>query len=824
MARLLFPRTIGLLQSCGFIDRDLTVEDIGKILAICHRIAEMGDTGIGGGGNEGLKNFPAQDKVYRNKRKSLDTPTNLPHTSLTEFPRYGSSSSPSAKPQNTSSGSFSLDLGSNQSKEITKVDDPDWSDPIVCQLEQLLSSNLYEMFRNAIKKIASYGYSEDVAEKAVSRVGVYCGGKDPISSIVDDSLMLLRQCKGIDSTRYNGFLNLQNLVEYTLLEMICVLRELKPSLSVADAMWSLLVSDMNVTKAFAAEVDLWSDPKSKEVSGESSSTMTTLPAPEKESPASCSVEKYVASAPQGVRTTQMSISEGKPGSSRKGHRGKTKRELKPQPRSSHLGKNYWTVGPNGVITSTKFPRHGGKKTLKYNVDDPGVYMKDASRSISTPVVNSHASDPSSDTPTFAANDIPATIPTKGTSSAASAAKYKLSMSLPPKTKTTTPDASIHSSSETPDYYAGIPYDKSLGKYVPRDRKDEIIMELVPRLQGLQGELQGWTDWANQKVSEAAQRLCKDLGELKALRQEKEEAERIKKDKQTLEDNTAKRLAEMSLALATASGEVEKANNTAGKLEVENTTLKKEWEVEKLRSAKLAESCQVALEREQEARKKVQSVESERSVFQKELADVKLEAAELQKEVGKAKDVLNQIEARKNQESAAKGKLLMQAASIRKEKELIKAQAKEEEENVNQRAERDLQKYREDIKSLEKQLSEIRLKAESSKIAELRRSVDGSYGPSRTNGKKAQDMQKSHTPKAPKSKRLSAFPELETGGLKQDRECVMCLSEEKSVVFLPCAHQVVCATCNKLHEKQGMKDCPSCRTPIEKRITVRYAHP
>lgn len=62
----------------------------------------------------------------------------------------------------------------------------------------------------------------------------------------------------------------------------------------------------------------------------------------------------------------------------------------------------------------------------------------------------------------------------------------------------------------------------------------------------------------------------------------------------------------------------------------------------------------------------------------------------------------------------------------------------------------------------------------------------------------------------------------TGGVKRERECVMCLSEEMSVVFLPCAHQVVCTTCNELHEKQGMKECPSCRGAIQRRISVCFA--
>ncbi|KAL2466639.1 Uncharacterized protein Adt_42490 [Abeliophyllum distichum] len=41
--------------------------------------------------------------------------------------------------------------------------------------------------------------------------------------------------------------------------------------------------------------------------------------------------------------------------------------------------------------------------------------------------------------------------------------------------------------------------------------------LVPHKQALEKELQGWTDWANEMVMQAAQRLGKDQGELKTLR-------------------------------------------------------------------------------------------------------------------------------------------------------------------------------------------------------------------------------------------------------------------------------------------------------------------
>ncbi|KAH0992400.1 hypothetical protein GBA52_003883 [Prunus armeniaca] len=79
---------------------------------------------------------------------------------------------------------------------------------------------------------------------------------------------------------------------------------------------------------------------------------------------------------------------------------------------------------------------------------------------------------------------------------------------------------------------------------------------------LQNQLQEWTEWANQKVMQAARRLSKDKAELKSLRQEKEEVERLKKEKQTLEENTMKKLSEMENALCKASGQVERANSVS----------------------------------------------------------------------------------------------------------------------------------------------------------------------------------------------------------------------------------------------------------------------
>lgn len=179
------------------------------------------------------------------------------------------------------------------------------------------------------------------------------------------------------------------------------------------------------------------------------------------------------------------------------------------------------------------------------------------------------------------------------------------------------------------------------------------------------------------------------------------------------------------------------------------------------------------------------------------------------------------QAKWKQEEKGKEELLEQANSIRKEREQIEASTKSKEDMIKSNAEKNLQKYKDDIEKLEKEISQLRLKTDSSKIAALKRGIDGSYASRLTDIRNGLGHQNSWAPYI--SDVVRDFQDYsESGGVKRERECVMCLSEEMSVVFLPCAHQVVCTTCNELHEKQGMKDCPSCRSPIQRRISVRYA--
>ena len=124
-----------------------------------------------------------------------------------------------------------------------------------------------------------------------------------------------------------------------------------------------------------------------------------------------------------------------------------------------------------------------------------------------------------------------------------------------------------------DYCADIPFDEALGKYVPRDEKDRLILKLITRVQELQNELHGWNNWTNQKVMQVTNRLGKLQAEFKTLRKEKQDAELLKKDKKIVEENAVKRISEMENAMENTKKQIESAASATLVLEAENSLLK-----------------------------------------------------------------------------------------------------------------------------------------------------------------------------------------------------------------------------------------------------------
>ncbi|MED6133377.1 hypothetical protein PIB30_027802 [Stylosanthes scabra] len=693
----------------------------------------------------------------------------------------------------------------------------------------------------------------------------------------------------MDPSQDHCFEDLVQLEKYILAELICVLREVRPFFSTGDAMWCLLICDMNVSHACAMDADdpFGSDslidgcssvqPESQSNIEEKGSELT-LPGPcestsstEKSHVAGNSVKNNsknsqilggllekesadtgcssVDKSSSNGGTSQSPLIEEKCGGVRKVNSTGSKRDYILRQKSFHVEKSYRTYGSKGssrggkasglsslildrklksvseaTTISLKSASLKISKTMGVNVTQDNLNPNISSNGVpSIPITVSTDSTDTVSRSTDTLSLIPEadTIPTVTVPTALSATDTDLSLSLSPQSKSSTVPVSCNN--ETPNgSCTGILFDKSLEQWIPQDRKDEMIVKLIPRVRELQNQLQEWTEWANQKVMQAARRLSKDRAELKTLRQEKDEVERLKKEKQTLEENTMKKLSEMENALCKASRQVERANAAVRKLELENAMLRREMEAAKLRAAESATSCLEVSRREKRTQMKFQSWEKQKSLFQEELMTVKCRLAQIQQDLEQAKVQQEQAEARWEQAAKAKDELLLQASSIRKEREQIEESTKSKEEMIKSKAQIDLQRNSDEIQMLEKEIAQMRLKTDSFKIAALRRGINGSNNTGCTDTKNSTDMEES---------RNACISELVTSlsdyslmvGVKRERECVMCLSEEMSVVFLPCAHQVVCTTCNELHEKQGMQDCPSCRSPIQRRISVRYAH-
>lgn len=143
---------------------------------------------------------------------------------------------------------------------------------------------------------------------------------------------------------------------------------------------------------------------------------------------------------------------------------------------------------------------------------------------------------------------------------------------------------------------------------------------------------------------------------------------------------------------------------------------------------------------------------------------------------------------------------------RRFKEAVETNNKRKLEELRSKAEIDFQRHKDDLQRLEQDLSRLRASTElQNQSANL---VTGSNVEQHPHGDIA--------------RMLREFDSFEQDSSEKDdsRECIICMKHEVSVVFLPCAHQVLCANCNDNFGKKGrVAKCPCCRVPIEQRIRV-----
>ncbi|KAF7810001.1 MND1-interacting protein 1 [Senna tora] len=325
-------------------------------------------------------------------------------------------------------------------------------------------------------------------------------------------------------------------------------------------------------------------------------------------------------------------------------------------------------------------------------------------------------------------------------------------------------------------FCDLNIDESLEFFKGDHKKDEVnqaIVNMLNQIKELENEVKKRKKWAHEKAVQSARSLSNGTIELKLLRMEKEETQRLMKGKHAIEDTTMKRLSEMENALRRTIGQVNRANSAVRRLEAENAEIRADLEASKLSASESDAACSNIVKREKKYMKKILAWENLKAQLQQEISDEKEKILQIQEELVRIKKCQKDAEVKWREELKAKEEAFGLVGEERRSKEAVEADNKRKLEVLRLKIEIDFQCHIDDLSRLEQELSRLRASSESNTSL----------------------------------------------AINSDRECVICMKDEVSVVFLPCAHQVMCASCSDAYGGKAKAACPCCHVPIEQRIRV-----
>ncbi|XP_047151644.1 MND1-interacting protein 1-like isoform X1 [Vigna umbellata] len=344
------------------------------------------------------------------------------------------------------------------------------------------------------------------------------------------------------------------------------------------------------------------------------------------------------------------------------------------------------------------------------------------------------------------------------------------------------------------------------EFVAEDEKDSVIVTLVHQIKDLEKQVKERKDWAHEKAIQAARKLNGYLIELKTFRIEREENQRLKKGKEAneeLEDPTMVRLLELEEALRKVCGQTDLATAGVGKLETEKSEIKAELEACKLSASEYVASCLQIAKREKKCLKKLLAWEKQEAKIKQNISDEKQKILEIQEELAQIKQRAKEAEVMRDEELKAKEEALALIEEERRSMEAAEANRKRNLKALSLKMEIDFQRRKDDLLRLEQEISCLKASAQSATLPTCE-----------------SEEAEPHTEIIAKLlQELDNVPDFfgkeATGNTY--RECVICGKYEVSVVFLPCAHQVMCASCSEEYGRNGKAVCPCCWVPIEQRI-------
>ncbi|KAG5029032.1 hypothetical protein JHK87_012546 [Glycine soja] len=699
---------------------------------------------------------------------------------------------------------YHLDLNdSSQSPNSNpNVEETGWGYCTEEQLEEILLKNLEFIYNEAVSKLVALGYDGDVAVKAILRNGHCYGGMDVLTNILHNSLAFLNTNSDGDGGGYssNGgnlhesepvFSDLRQLEEYSLAGMVCLLQQVRPHLSKGDAMWCLLMSDLHVGRASAMEIPVPDNGSTVPATGEGGANSAGVMAP-----ALCRF---------------------------------------------HGGWGFGNGGGlefpvNGIFScgaemnlqlqrDIEFPKRlnlspSMKSLLKRNVAMFAAGFRANSKQLQAQV---KAFPGRSTAPNLDSLDVSGT-------------EVLAEQSGGDSENLDNQDAVNSVLSKFRD----LNLDENLD-LVAEDQKDEVIVSLFHQIRDLEKQVNERKDWAHQKAMQAARKLSSDLTELKMLRMEREETQKLKKGKPELEDTTMKRLSEMENALRKASGQLDLANAAVRRLETENAEMKAEMEASKLSASESVTACLEVAKREKKCLKKLLAWEKQKAKLQQDISDEKEKILKTQEILVQIRQCQKEAEicghvlrppSQKNaavataivhgheipslllvkwkEELKAKEEALALVEEERHSKEAAESNNKRKLETLRLKIEIDFQRHKDDLLRLEQELSRLKASAQSAEL----HNQSSTSPTSDSEGAKPQ-----RETIARLLQELDNLEDLSEKEVNSNRECIVCMKDEVSIVFLPCAHQVMCASCSDEYGRKGKAICPCCRVQIQQRIHV-----
>ncbi|CAN7045154.1 unnamed protein product [Brassica oleracea var. botrytis] len=341
-------------------------------------------------------------------------------------------------------------------------------------------------------------------------------------------------------------------------------------------------------------------------------------------------------------------------------------------------------------------------------------------------------------------------------------------------------------------------------------EDGVIVTLLRQVKDLEKKLKERKEWAQKKAMQAAQKVSDELTELKSLNSERESIQMLKKGKQAVDESTVKRLSELENAVRKATCQRDTANAIVRTLENQNAEIRAEREGLKLSASESMKACMEESKKEKKFLKKHLAWQKQKLKLQDEITAEKEKIKALYKSLAQITQDEKEIEAKRVEEQKAKEQALAQVEEEQRSKEAAEAHNKRKLETLRLKIELDFQRRKDDHQRLEQELSLLKASSDTDS-SHLSSNV---WEPERSQGENI-------------AKLLEELDKLEgsyESEANNDRECIICMKDEVSVVFLPCAHQVVCGSCSDNFFSSnngggGKVTCPCCRAVVQQRIHI-----